>query len=104
METLADFLCVQCNKCEANKNMKIYLNSVVEGKNWLEQQWKAWMHKAEELESMCNEKDEWIQELQTGKDWLEQQYNSWKQRAKELEAGYPQMDDSDSQCPKEAVL
>lgn len=56
LEQLADFLGVPCNKCAANKDLKVYLESVVEAKDWLEGQRDEWKQRAEELEALGGKK------------------------------------------------
>lgn len=96
IEMLADFLNVPCNKCKANKDLKVHLENISIGKNWLEQQWKAWMRKAEELESICSQKDEQLQRLQMKVTPIKGQANRLKRVARKLKTVFLKKHDAAS--------
>ena len=79
LETLADFLFVPCNKCVANNDLKVYLESVIEAKKWLEGQRDAWQRRAEDLEI-------YVKNVVEAKSWLEGQRDAWQKRAEMLES------------------
>ena len=81
LEILADFLHVPCNKCTAHKASLEYLEEVVIGKRWLENQYNLLSKDNAELR-------DWCAKLEDGKRWLEEQYHYAQEQASQARTQY----------------